>query len=192
MGRSGRVSQSIHLPILKTPSNDEAGASNRPFPSLSIAPDNAPGCGFALWILARCGFSLAAGRDRRYNPRLASPSRKRIFSVFINRARALSNRGGAAFQEREFDMAITVAQKAQIMGEYQRAAGDTGSSEVQIALLTARINDLTGHFKEHIKDHHSRRGLLRMVSRRRKLLDYLKRTNVDSYRSLIQRLGLRK
>jgi small subunit ribosomal protein S15 len=58
--------------------------------------------------------------------------------------------------------------------------------------LTARINDLTGHFKEHKKDNHSRRGLLRMVSRRRKLLDYLKRTNVDSYRSLIQRLGLRK
>lgn len=89
-------------------------------------------------------------------------------------------------------MAITVAQKAQIMNEYQRAAGDTGSSEVQVALLTARINDLTEHFKAHVKDHHSRRGLLRMVSRRRKLLDYLKQTNVDSYRSLIQRLGLRK
>jgi small subunit ribosomal protein S15 len=89
-------------------------------------------------------------------------------------------------------MAITVAQKAQIMTDYQRAAGDTGSSEVQVALLTSRINDLTGHFKEHVKDHHSRRGLLRMVSRRRKLLDYLKRTNIDSYRALIQRLGLRK
>ncbi|MBK8401098.1 MAG: 30S ribosomal protein S15 [Propionivibrio sp.] len=78
------------------------------------------------------------------------------------------------------------------MSEYQRATGDTGSSEVQVALLTARINDLTGHFKEHVKDHHSRRGLLRMVSRRRKLLDYLKATNVDAYRALIQRLGLRK
>ena len=89
-------------------------------------------------------------------------------------------------------MAITVAQKAQIMTDYQRAAGDTGSSEVQVALLTSRINDLTGHFKEHVKDHHSRRGLLRMVSRRRKLLDYLKRSNIDSYRALIQRLGLRK
>ncbi len=63
---------------------------------------------------------------------------------------------------------------------------------MQIALLTARINDLTGHFKEHMKDHHSRRGLLRMVSRRRKLLDYLKRTDVDKYRSVIERLGLRK
>jgi small subunit ribosomal protein S15 len=63
---------------------------------------------------------------------------------------------------------------------------------VQVALLTARINDLTGHFKAHAKDHHSRRGLLKMVSRRRKLLDYLKRTNVQGYRSLIERLGLRK
>jgi len=114
------------------------------------------------------------------------------FNTFINRALALSNRGGADPKEREFEMAISVAQKAQIMTDYQRAAGDTGSSEVQVALLTARINDLTGHFKEHKKDNHSRRGLLRMVSRRRKLLDYLKRTNVDSYRSLIQRLGLRK
>lgn len=89
-------------------------------------------------------------------------------------------------------MAITVEQKAQIVTDFQRTAGDTGSSEVQIALLTARINDLTGHFKEHMKDHHSRRGLLRLVSRRRKLLDYLKRTDVDKYRSVIQRLGLRK
>ncbi|MBK7424543.1 MAG: 30S ribosomal protein S15 [Propionivibrio sp.] len=89
-------------------------------------------------------------------------------------------------------MAINVAQRAQIMSDYQRSAGDTGSSEVQVALLTARINDLTAHFKEHVKDHHSRRGLLRMVSRRRKLLDYLKSTNTDSYRALIQRLGLRK
>jgi small subunit ribosomal protein S15 len=96
------------------------------------------------------------------------------------------------FQEREFDMAFTTEQKSQVVADYQRAQGDTGSPEVQVALLTARINDLTGHFKEHMKDHHSRRGLLRMVSRRRKLLDYLKRTNLDSYRALIERLGLRK
>jgi len=89
-------------------------------------------------------------------------------------------------------MAINVAQRAQIMADFQRVAGDTGSPEVQVALLTARINDLTGHFKEHVKDHHSRRGLLRMVSRRRKLLDYLKRTNAEGYRALIERLGLRK
>ena len=119
-------------------------------------------------------------------------SLRRARSTFINLALALSNWGGVVTYEREFDMAINVAQKAQIMTDYQRAAGDTGSSEVQVALLTARINDLTGHFKEHVKDHHSRRGLLRMVSRRRKLLDYLKRTDVDSYRALIARLGLRK
>lgn len=89
-------------------------------------------------------------------------------------------------------MALDIANKAQVVGEYQRAAGDTGSPEVQVALLTARINGLTGHFKANAKDHHSRRGLLRMVSRRRKLLDYLKRTNVDTYRTLIERLGLRK
>lgn len=89
-------------------------------------------------------------------------------------------------------MAITTAEKAKIVAEFQRAQGDTGSPEVQIALLTARINDLTEHFKVHVKDHHSRRGLLKMVSQRRKLLDYLKRTNTDRYRALIERLGLRK
>lgn len=119
-------------------------------------------------------------------------SLRQAIPEFTNQTQALSNRGFVVFYEREFDMAINVAQRAQIMSDYQRAAGDTGSSEVQVALLTARINDLTGHFKEHVKDHHSRRGLLRMVSRRRKLLDYLKRTNVDSYRALIARLGLRK
>lgn len=89
-------------------------------------------------------------------------------------------------------MAVTAAQKALLVTEYQHAAGDTGSSEVQVALLTARINDLTDHFKANSKDHHSRRGLLRMVSRRRKLLDYLKRTNNDSYRNLLSKLSLRK
>jgi small subunit ribosomal protein S15 len=89
-------------------------------------------------------------------------------------------------------MSVTTEQKAQVIRDYQRTAGDTGSPEVQIALLTNRINELIGHFKTHVKDHHSRRGLLRMVSRRRKLLDYLKRTNVDVYRKLIERLGLRK
>ncbi len=89
-------------------------------------------------------------------------------------------------------MAITVAQKSQIVADYQRAKGDTGSPEVQVALMTARINYLTDHFKEHNKDHHSRRGLLRLVSRRRKLLDYLKGKNEDGYKALIKRLDLRK
>ena len=89
-------------------------------------------------------------------------------------------------------MALSTADKSKIVTDYQRAQGDTGSPEVQVALLTARINDLTGHFKEHVKDHHSRRGLLKMVSQRRKMLDYLKGKNADSYRALIERLGLRK
>lgn len=89
-------------------------------------------------------------------------------------------------------MPVTNAQKAQIVRDYQRATGDTGSPEVQVALLTARINDLTEHFKAHVKDHHSRRGLLRMVSRRRKLLDYLRTADTEKYRALIDRLGIRK
>ena len=89
-------------------------------------------------------------------------------------------------------MAITTAQKAELVTSYQRGQKDTGSPEVQIALLTAHINDLTGHFKSHVKDHHSRRGLLRMVSRRRKLLDYLRRVDVDRYRQIVDSLGLRK
>jgi small subunit ribosomal protein S15 len=89
-------------------------------------------------------------------------------------------------------MTITATQKSQIVADYQRAKGDTGSPEVQVALMTARINYLTEHFKEHNKDHHSRRGLLRLVSRRRKLLDYLKSKNEAGYKELIQRLELRK
>ena len=88
-------------------------------------------------------------------------------------------------------MAVASIDKQKIMGDYQRQAGDTGSPEVQVALLTAHIIELTEHFKQHKKDFHSRRGLLKMVSRRRKLLDYLKRTNLASYRALIERLGLR-
>ena len=89
-------------------------------------------------------------------------------------------------------MAITVGQRVEIIKKFQRTEGDTGSSEVQVALLTARINDLTEHFKNHAKDHHSRRGLLKLVSQRRRLLDYLKRTDVQKYSGLIKELGLRK
>lgn len=89
-------------------------------------------------------------------------------------------------------MSLSAEVKASIVAEYGRDAKDTGSSEVQVALLTAQILHLQGHFAEHKKDHHSRRGLLRMVSRRRKLLDYLKRTNLESYTQLIKRLGLRR
>jgi len=89
-------------------------------------------------------------------------------------------------------MALQVAQKAQVVKQYQRSTSDTGSPEVQVALLTERINGLTEHFKTHVKDFHSRRGLLKLVSQRRKLLDYLKSKDADKYRSLIERLSLRK
>ena len=89
-------------------------------------------------------------------------------------------------------MALNAEDKGQVVKEYQLAEGDTGSPEVQVALLTARIKDLTGHFKEHIHDFHSRQGLLKMVNQRRKLLDYLKNKNIERYRDLISRLGLRK
>ena len=89
-------------------------------------------------------------------------------------------------------MSLSVEAKAQIVSDFGRGTNDSGSSEVLVALLTAQINHLQGHFAEHKKDHHSRRGLLRMVSQRRKLLDYLKGKDVARYTSLIERLGLRR
>ncbi|AAU49846.1 30S ribosomal protein S15 [Burkholderia pseudomallei] len=89
-------------------------------------------------------------------------------------------------------MSVADIKKSEVVAQFARGANDTGSPEVQVALLTARITELTGHFKTHAKDHHSRRGLLRMVSRRRKLLDYLKGKDADRYRALIEKLGLRK
>jgi len=89
-------------------------------------------------------------------------------------------------------MALTATDKANIVKDYQQHTGDTGSAEVQVALLSARINDLSGHFQDHNHDHHSRVGLLRMVNKRRKLLEYLKNEDVNRYRALIDRLGLRK
>ena len=89
-------------------------------------------------------------------------------------------------------MAVTATDKAKVIAENQRGKGDTGSPEVQIALLSSRISHLTEHFKVHPKDHHSRRGLLKLVSQRRRLLDYLKRTRYERYVTVIDRLGLRK
>ena len=88
-------------------------------------------------------------------------------------------------------MTITKDYKDELIGQYARKEGDTGSTEVQVALLTERINDLTGHLREHGKDHHSRRGLLMMVGKRRRLLRYLERTDLDRYRALVAELGLR-
>lgn len=89
-------------------------------------------------------------------------------------------------------MSLDAAQKAEIVKNYQLAEGDTGSPEVQVALLSTRIAHLTQHFATHKQDHHSRQGLLRLVSQRRKLLDYLKRKDLQRYQSLIERLGLRR
>jgi len=89
-------------------------------------------------------------------------------------------------------MPLTAEQKLNIIKTFGNNEANTGSTEVQVALLSARIDDLSGHFKAHAKDHHSRRGLLHMVSQRRKLLDYLKKKDVERYRALIERLGLRK
>lgn len=89
-------------------------------------------------------------------------------------------------------MTVTHEIKAKVMQEYQTHAGDTGSPEVQVALLSTRIDDLSNHFQTHPKDHHSRIGLLKMVNKRRQLLEYLKKTDSDRYRRLIERLGLRK
>lgn len=88
-------------------------------------------------------------------------------------------------------MTITKDDKADLIGKHARKDGDTGSTEVQVALLTERINHLTGHLREHGKDHHSRRGLLMMVGKRRRLLRYLERTDVERYRALVAELGLR-
>jgi small subunit ribosomal protein S15 len=89
-------------------------------------------------------------------------------------------------------MPLSVEQKREIINEYSRGNADTGSPEVQVALLSARISELTAHFGSHKKDHHSRRGLLKLVNQRRQLLDYLKRKDNDRYQELISRLGLRR
>ncbi|MFP6682295.1 MAG: 30S ribosomal protein S15 [Gammaproteobacteria bacterium] len=89
-------------------------------------------------------------------------------------------------------MALTNVQKSAVITDYQSSGTDTGSPEVQVALLSARIDDLSDHFKLHKHDNHSRQGLLRMVNRRRKMLDYLRANDVERYRTLISRLGLRK
>ena len=89
-------------------------------------------------------------------------------------------------------MSITAGRKAEVIKAYAKKAGDTGSPEVQVAILSERINNLTEHFKTHVKDNHSRRGLLKMVGQRRTLLDYLRRTNEASYKALIEKLGIRR
>jgi small subunit ribosomal protein S15 len=100
--------------------------------------------------------------------------------------------GGAAAESGEQNRLLTREQKLEIMGTHARHEGDTGSAQVQIAMLTTRINELTEHLRVHKKDHHSRRGLLKMVGRRRRLLNYLQRTDLEGYRALVAQLGLRR
>jgi small subunit ribosomal protein S15 len=90
------------------------------------------------------------------------------------------------------DMTITATRKKEVISEYATKAGDTGSPEVQVAVLSERISNLTEHFKTHVKDNHSRRGLIKLVSQRRRLLDYIKATDEKRYDTLIERLGLRR
>ena len=135
---------------------------------------------------------FVARRDSSYNARLL-PVRYGLSGGIHARCGA-SDRGvlrRVASHHQETEM-IDKQVKADVIAANARGASDTGSPEVQVAIMTARINELTPHFKEHKKDHHGRRGLLRLVSRRRKLLDYLKAKDADRYVALIQKLGLRK
>ncbi|MDP3548154.1 MAG: 30S ribosomal protein S15 [Phreatobacter sp.] len=120
---------------------------------------------------------------------LACPSR-----ITAIRPRWTTSRPGRTYRslQKEHPMSISDARKAELIVEYATKPGDTGSPEVQVAILTERITNLTGHFKTHAKDNHSRRGLLKMVSARRSLLDYVKRKDEARYKTLIERLGIRR
>jgi small subunit ribosomal protein S15 len=132
-------------------------------------------------VKQRKPLDIAAGGGRAL-----PPIRSRGAAHTLASGRAVSS------PSRKRTMAMAQTERAEIIKDNARAANDTGSPEVQVALLTARINELTPHFKTHKKDHHGRRGLLKMVSRRRKLLDYLKGKSPERYTALIQKLGLRK
>jgi len=115
---------------------------------------------------------------------------------FHNADRAQASQAGLARAvrniRRQIIMSLSVEQTSKVIADYRRAANDTGSPEVQVALLSARIEHLSKHFADHDKDHHSRRGLLKMVNQRRRLLTYLKATDNERYKTLIERLGLRR
>jgi small subunit ribosomal protein S15 len=137
-----------------------------------------------------------AGASNRYNSQVLHGAKRTprgsfrpLAQVQTRVARAYAQRLRPTFSGKPM---IASSIKAEVIQANARSANDTGSPEVQVALLTARINELTPHFKTHAKDHHGRRGLLRMVSRRRKLLDYLKAKDADRYTALIAKLGLRK
>jgi small subunit ribosomal protein S15 len=132
------------------------------------------------------GWAPKQARRGSVSPAIASENRNRsaIFPLLVD--------VGGFHHQKEIAMSVADISKADIVKAHARAATDTGSPEVQVALLTARINELTPHFKTHLKDHHGRRGLLKMVNQRKRLLAYLKDRDADRYTALIQKLGLRK
>jgi len=135
------------------------------------------------------------GKAQRYNRKVLHGARRTPVALpasGASKTRCLRPFKRVAARHIQGKIIIATSIKAEVVKANARAANDTGSPEVQVALLTARINELTPHFKTHAKDHHGRRGLLRMVSRRRKLLDYLKAKDADRYTALIAKLGLRK
>src|SRR5436190_7654529 len=150
-----------------------ASAAVPPAPRIST-----PAAAVAGWPAATAAGSIVATL-----PRDRSPGRTRSFPVG-----ALGLRSRLAGGH----MSLTKEAKLEIIGKHGRSDADTGSPEVQIALLTTRINELTQHLRTHAKDHHSRRGLLKLVGRRRRMLDYLQRNNLEGYRALIKELGLRR
>jgi small subunit ribosomal protein S15 len=126
-----------------------------------------------------------------------SPNRARdvfnFVAYFVDKVHLFDSTSGPKNERKqEIEMSLAIARKKEVITKFATHQGDTGSPEVQVALLSERINYLTEHFKTHAKDHHSRRGLLRLVGQRRRLLDYLKRKNLDRYRALINNLGIRK
>jgi small subunit ribosomal protein S15 len=139
----------------------------------------------------RANLIQAAGR---LLPKASSPAGCGLLSAQSGPRKGFLEKAGSStdFFGEETNMSLTAEQKQQVVQEHQLSEGDTGSPEVQVALLTARIQDLQNHFAEHKKDHHSRRGLLKLVNQRRSLLDYVKKKDVQRYRDLIERLGLRR
>ncbi|MBY0398782.1 30S ribosomal protein S15 [Myxococcota bacterium] len=131
----------------------------------------------------------AAGHD---DPRVEDPRGARAAGWQATDRQEASGRPRPSGRKQETEDLISAEKKAEIIGAHQRGAADTGSPEVQISILTERIVGLQEHFKLNEKDHHSRRGLMRIVSKRRRLLDYLKRKDTDRYRALIDRLGIRR
>src|SRR5262249_26732155 len=155
-----------------------------------MSPDKAPN---------RCGGSACDRRNFRWRrPAFCdiAPAARAWPAHTTCGDRAGRHPGSAAerdpSQDKDNPMSITAGRKAEVIKTYATKAGDTGSPEVQVAILSERINSLTEHFKTHVKDNHSRRGLLKLVSQRRQLLDYLARIDAARYKSLIERLGIRR